>query len=99
MRILVSILFLTLSFFTFAEEAKMKTYQVSVKVPGMVCQMCVQGMRKNFKTVVKDMEKDITVDLDKKIVRLNLIKKIDNKEIEKRVKDAGYNAKKITWVN
>ena len=74
--------------------------QVNVKidVPGMVCQMCVFGMKKNFKSVVKDAEKDVVVDLDKKTVVVNLKEKISEDEIKKRVNDAGYNAKKITWL-
>lgn len=74
--------------------------QVNVKidVPGMVCQMCVFGMKKNFKSVVKDAEKDVVVDLDKKTVVVNLKEKISEEEIKKRVNDAGYNAQKITWL-
>ncbi len=62
----------------------------------MVCQMCVQGMKSQFKSAVKDTQKDVLVDLDKKIVTVNTIKPMSDKEIEKRVKDAGYNAKAIT---
>jgi copper chaperone CopZ len=71
---------------------------VKIDVPGMVCQMCVFGMKKNFKSVVKDAEKDVVVDLDKKTVVVNLKEKITDEEIKKRVNDAGYNAKKITWL-
>lgn len=82
------ILFLIMSI-SFAETVK-------VNVPGMVCQMCVYGMKKNFKNAVNNPEKDIKVDLDKKIVTVNLSKKLSDEEILKRVKDAGYNAQTIT---
>ena len=72
--------------------------KVQVKVPGMVCQMCVQGMKKNFKSAVENSEKDVVVDLDKKTVTLDLKSKISDEEIKKRVNDAGYNAKKIKWI-
>lgn len=72
--------------------------KVVIDVPGMVCQMCVQGMQKNFKTAVENPEKDVIVDLDKKKVTVTLKEKISEKEIKKRVADAGYNAEKITWV-
>lgn len=72
--------------------------KVVVEVPGMVCQMCVQGMKANFKSAVENPDKDVVVDLDNKTVTLNLKEKISNEEIEKRVQDAGYNAKKITWM-
>lgn len=71
--------------------------KIKVEVPGMVCQMCVQGMRKNFKSAVENPEKDVIVDLDKKTVTVNLKKEISEEEIKQRVKDAGYNAKKISW--
>ena len=73
--------------------------KVKVDVPGMVCQMCVFGMKKNFKSVVEDNEKDVIVDLEKKTVTLNLKSKISDEEIKKRVSDAGYNAKSITWID
>lgn len=73
--------------------------KVVVEVPGMVCQMCVQGMKKNFKTAVENSDKDVVVDLDKKTVTVNLKEKISDEEVKKRVADAGYNAKKITWVD
>lgn len=80
-----------ISFNAFAEK-------VIVTVPGMVCQMCVQGMKKNFKTAVENADKDVVVDLDKKTVTVNLKAKISDDEIKKRVNDAGYNAKEIVWV-
>ena len=73
--------------------------KVKVDVPGMVCQMCVFGMKKNFSAVVLDKEKDVMVDLEKKTVTLNLKSKISEEEIKKRVSDAGYNAKTITWID
>lgn len=70
---------------------------VMIKVPGMVCQMCVQGMRKGFKDVVNDPRKDVLVNLENKTVSLKLKNKITDDEIKKRIKDAGYNVSKITW--
>lgn len=87
----ILILMLSLSLNAFAQK-------VVVSVPGMVCQMCVQGMKKNFKTAVKNSDKDVVVDLDKKTVTVNLKEIISEKEIKERVNDAGYNAEKITWM-
>ncbi len=72
--------------------------KVKVDVPGMVCQMCVFGMKKNFSEVVSDKEKDVIVDLEKKTVTVHLKQKISEDEIKKRVNDAGYNAQTITWL-
>ena len=73
-------------------------FKVRVDVPGMVCQMCVFGMKKNFSTAVTDKENDIVVDLENKTVTVNLKEKITEEEIKKRVVDAGYKAKSIKWL-
>ena len=70
--------------------------KISVQVPGMVCQMCVQGMRKVFKNDVSNPNKDVSVDLDKKTVHVNLSQTLSDSEIKERIKNAGYNAKTIT---
>lgn len=90
MRIL---LFLTLlsPYFVQAETVK-------IHVPGMVCQMCVQGMQKQFGNAVKDKEKDILVDLDTKVVTVKTLNPITDEDIKKRVNNAGYNAKTITRI-
>ena len=69
--------------------------RVVVSVPGMVCQMCVHGMRKVFKDSVQNAERDVQVDLGNKTVTLNLITALSDTEIEKRVVQAGYKADKI----
>ena len=78
-----------------SKSAKIVKSRIVVSVPGMVCQMCVQGMKKAFKDCVKDPEKDISVNLDTKQVTLNPNKKLPDSEIKKRIKNAGYNAKDI----
>lgn len=70
--------------------------KVSVSVPGMVCQMCVHGMKKAFKNDVKNPNKDISVNLDTKIVHLNLDRTLSDSEIKRKIKNAGYNASSIT---
>lgn len=82
-------LLLLMSFFVQAEK-------IEIHVPGMVCQMCVQGMQKQFKTAVKDAEKDVIVDLETMLVTVTTIEPISDKDIKERVNNAGYNAKKIT---
>ena len=84
------ILLLLITFSVFSQE-------VTVETPGIVCQMCVYGLKKHFKSVVDNPDKDIIVDLDKKFVKVNLKTKISEDDIKKRVKDAGYEAGKITW--
>lgn len=79
---------LALSFTVFAE-------QVIVSVPGMVCQMCVQGMKRVFSDAVENPDKDIVVDLNTKQVKLNLKTTLSDAEIKRRVADTTYNVKKI----
>ncbi len=69
--------------------------QIVVSVPGMVCQMCVHGMRKVFKDSVQNADKDVLVDLSKKTVTLNLVTALSDEEIKKRVVQAGYKADNI----
>lgn len=88
------LLYLFILLFSFSVFAN----KVVVQVPGMVCQMCVQGMQKNFKTAVNNPEKDVLVDLDKKTVTVTLKEKISDDEIKERVQNAGYNATEIKWV-
>lgn len=76
-------------------QKKASAHQVVVSVPGMVCQMCVHGMRKVFKDSVRNAEKDVQVDLGKKTVTLNLVTALSDQEIKKRVVQAGYTADKI----
>lgn len=87
MRILLTISLL-LSF-------SLKAETVKVHVPGMVCQMCVQGMQKQFGSAVKNTETDVLVDLDTKMVTVKTINAITDADIKKRVQNAGYNAAKI----
>lgn len=91
MKYIITLLLL-ISFSAFAETVK-------IHVPGMVCQMCVQGMQKQFKSAVKDAEKDVLVDLDTKVVTITTVNPITDKDIKERVNNAGYNAEKITRVN
>ena len=88
---LIKILLLLFSTSVFAN-----TFTADVK--GMVCQMCVMGMRKSFGPYVKNKEKDISVDLEKSTLTVTLINKMEDKKIINLVKDAGYNAEKIIWL-
>ena len=63
---------------------------VDIKVRGMVCSFCAQGIKKNLsklKTV-----KDVEVNLKKGFVSIEVKdgKKLDMKEVEEIIKDAGY---------
>ena len=72
------------------------TFKADIK--GMVCQMCVMGMRKSFGPYVKHKEKDINVNLDDSTLTVRLKEKMEEEKILSLVKDAGYNAENITWI-
>lgn len=69
--------------------------EITATVNGMVCGFCAQGITKKFSSEAA-VEK-IDVSLEKKIVKLALKdgKDIDDKTVEKILKDAGYNVEKI----
>ena len=91
MKKFISIVLLLSSLSVFAQKS------VLIHVPGMVCQMCVQGMQRGFSDVVESPEDDIIVDLSKKTVHLKLKKEITEEFIKQTVKDAGYNVSEIDW--
>ena len=72
----------------FAEE-------ITVTVKGMVCSFCAQGIKKTFGKI--DNVKSVNVDLDKKVVKLDVKdgSATNDKEIEKTINDAGYDVVKI----
>lgn len=69
---------------------------IKVEVSGMVCSMCAQGIEKKFKKL--DVVKSIKVDLDSKMVQIELLDKqtLDDDVITKYIVDSGYNVAKIT---
>lgn len=64
---------------------------ITVKVNGMVCSMCAQGIEKKF-SEVREITK-IKVDLDNKVVFLTTKENldVDNERITKIITEAGYN--------
>ena len=69
--------------------------EINVKVNGMVCSMCAQGIQKKFKTLPE--VKSLEVDLDKKFV--SIISQdnatLSDETITKLIKEAGYNVESI----
>jgi mercuric ion binding protein len=64
---------------------------ITVKVNGMVCSMCAQGIEKKF-SEVREITK-IKVDLDNKVVFLTTKENldVDDERITKIITEAGYN--------
>ena len=84
--IIASLCFVSLS--TFAGE-------ITVKVQGMVCSMCAQGIKKKFTKI--DAVKDINVDLNNKFVQIQTKdgQNVSNDKIKELIKEAGYNVASI----
>lgn len=81
-------IFFLLTTSAFAEE-------INVKVNGMVCSMCSQGIKKKFAE-----EKGVTikdVNLDEKLVRISVAdgSKIEDARIKELIQSAGYNVSSI----
>ncbi len=69
--------------------------EISVKVQGMVCSMCAQGIKKKFSTI-KEV-KGIDVNLGQKIVTITTEegKDVGDDQIKKIITEAGYNVANI----
>jgi mercuric ion binding protein len=65
---------------------------VSFNVKGMVCSMCAQGIKKRFSALEI---KDVSVDLDKKLVTYTSDKVLSDAKIIELIKDAGYDVTDI----
>ncbi len=71
------------------------TKEISVKVSGMVCSMCAQGIQKKFSKISE--VKEIKVDLDSKIVTITTKDDLDiqDSKIKELITEAGYNVASI----
>lgn len=68
---------------------------VALKVDGMVCAFCAQGLEKKF-SAVKGL-KDLEIKLENKTIRFNLDDgaALNDKKIEEIIKDAGFKLKEL----
>lgn len=89
--LLASALMFVFSASAFADGAKMK-------VDGMVCSFCAQGIKKKFSE--NPAVESCDVDLEKKEVAVTFKKemKMTDEEIRKTIKEAGYNVHKLERV-
>lgn len=69
--------------------------EVNVKVSGMVCSMCAQGIQKKFSK--ETSIKTLNVDMDNKIVKIHTHdgQDIADATITKLITEAGYNVAAI----
>jgi copper chaperone CopZ len=69
---------------------------IQVKVQGMVCSMCAQGIQKKFKA--NESVSKVEVSLEEKMVHLETKAKNDlsDEQIKKVITEAGYSVKEIT---
>ena len=72
------------------------TADIDVKVKGMVCSFCVQGIEKKFKG--ESSVNNVKVNLDESLVSIWLKENqaLSDDRIESLVKDSGYNVAEIT---
>jgi mercuric ion binding protein len=70
--------------------------EVEVKVSGMVCSMCAQGIQKKFKG--EQAVRELNVNMDQKVVHIHTYegKDIDDATITRLITEAGYNVASIT---
>lgn len=87
LRSIISALFLT-SLSAFASD-------ITVKINGMVCAFCAQGIHKSFSA--QESVKDLKVSLETKTIDINLKegKALDDGKIKKLITEAGYDVVSI----
>ena len=68
---------------------------ITIKVKGMVCSMCAQGITKKFSGMSE--VKSVDVNLDNKLVKIQTheSKDIDDTKLTKIITEAGYNVGSI----
>jgi len=81
MKLVIVALFMVFSGFVFAKD-------YTVKVNGMVCSFCVQGIQKNLKKI-EGLEK-IDVSLETKLVKFSSEKEVPKDAVKKAIENAGY---------
>jgi mercuric ion binding protein len=69
--------------------------EIQVKVSGMVCSMCAQGIQKKFRALPE--VKEVKVDLDSKLALITTHgdKDVADGKIQELIKEAGYNVSGI----
>lgn len=88
MKRMLIVVLMVVSPFAFAKD-------ISVKVSGMVCSMCAQGIQKKFSKLPE--VKEIKVDLDSKVVSITTKDDLDvaDSKIKELITEAGYNVASI----
>lgn len=89
MKKFLGICFFLMSFNLFAIDLK-------VKVTGMVCSLCAQGIQKKFSG--QEAVKSLDVNMDEKIVSIKIHdgKNLTDETIKTLINEAGYNVAEIT---
>ncbi len=69
--------------------------EISIKVSGMVCSMCAQGIQKKF--APETSIRELRVDMDEKLVRIRTYegKDLSDGTIKKLIQEAGYHVASI----
>lgn len=78
-----------------AESAQTREAVVSVK--GMMCSMCAQGLETRLAKLGDAKAAKVDLDKEQAIVSFPAETKVTNEDIEKTVKDAGFNVVTIEW--
>lgn len=88
MKIVLGLVLMVLGTNSFAKD-------INVKVSGMVCSLCGQGIKKKF--LQRKEVKSIEVNMDDKVVLIKIddTQDISDDEIKKIITEAGYNVTNI----
>lgn len=69
--------------------------EITVKVQGMVCSMCAQGIKKKFSQIKEVKEIDVNLDSKLVLIKTNDDQDINDTKIKEIITEAGYNVANI----
>lgn len=69
--------------------------EINVKVSGMVCSMCAQGIKKKFSQIKEVKEIDVNLDTKFVAIKTNDDQDIQDDKIKEIITEAGYNVASI----
>ncbi|MGB0454819.1 MAG: hypothetical protein ACPGJV_14005 [Bacteriovoracaceae bacterium] len=96
MKQLILKIVLVFALISCATHKKAPKHFVQVKIPAMVCQVCVHNIKSVFKSKVENTETDVEINLKTKIVSLKLLEKLSDEEIRTLVEtDTEYKVLEI----
>ena len=97
---LLTVIFVV-TFFSLPVQAQQKEHSekyIKIEVDGLACPFCAYGIEKNLRNNIEGLD-DLDINIEKGYVSFGFPKqtKLKDEKVRKIVKDAGFEAKKISF--